>query len=231
MVTVDVGLRARVARIGEQVANAAARSGRDSGAVTIVGVTKTVGREAVDAAYESGIRHFGENRVQAAAAKFTEPLPNDATLHLIGQLQTNKAGAAAKLFDQIDSVDRSSLIGELQKQGVKLGHTIPVLLQVNIAREEQKAGCEVDEVEPLLAEIGASANLALRGLMTIAPLVDDAEAVRPVFRALRELRDRLRQTHPNLELPILSMGMSNDFEVAIEEGATHVRIGRALFGS
>jgi pyridoxal phosphate enzyme (YggS family) len=229
MTGVAGALASRVQRIVGEVSEAAARSGRDPAAVTVVGVSKTVGRDAVDAAYAAGIRHFGENRVHDAAAKFANPLPDDATLHMIGHLQTNKAAMATRLFAQIDSVDRSSLIAELQKHGQKLNRVIPVLLQVNVAGEQQKAGCAPEAVNHLVPEILNAANLDLRGLMTIAPLVDDAETVRPVFRGLRELRDRLRARHPDRDLPILSMGMSNDFGVAIEEGATHVRIGRALF--
>jgi hypothetical protein len=156
-------------------------------------------------------------------------MPADCTLHLIGQLQTNKAGHAVDLFNVIESVDRQSLIVELEKQSAKRGITLPVLLQVNVAGEDQKAGCSPDDVDALVNQIVWSDHLALRGLMTIAPLVDDSEEVRPVFRRLREIRTRV-QNDSGLKLPVLSMGMTNDFPVAIEEGATHVRIGRAIFG-
>jgi pyridoxal phosphate enzyme (YggS family) len=223
-------LDARLAEIRTRIADAAARSGRDAAAVTLVGVTKTVGREEVDEAYALGVRHFGENRVPDAVRKFATPLPDDAVLHMIGQLQSNKAGQAAKLFDVIQSVDRPSLVEALVKQGAALGRPITVLLEVGIAGEEQKAGCDPEEAPALAAAIVASPHLALRGLMTMAPLVDDAEGTRPVFRGLRELRDRLQEAHPDARLDWLSMGMTNDFAVAIEEGATHVRVGRALFG-
>ncbi len=209
---------------------AASAGDRASSDITLVAVTKTVSRATIDLAYEAGLRTFGENRIPDAREKFATPLPTDARLHLIGQLQTNKASHAVDLFDVIESVDRPSLIAELQKQGQRRERVIPILLQVNIAGEEQKAGCSVEDVDDLIGAIAESAHLDLRGLMTIAPLVDDAEATRPVFAGLRSLRDRLTVAHPRLSLPVLSMGMSNDFEIAIQEGATHIRVGRAIFG-
>lgn len=226
----DAGLVERIVSIGARIEAAASASGRSPSDVTLVAVSKTVGRATVDAAYQAGLRAFGENRVPDARSKYVEPLPADARLHLIGQLQTNKAGHAVDLFDLIESVDRPSLVAELQKQGQRRERIVPVLLQVNVAGEEQKAGCSVEEVDDLVAAISTSTHLELRGLMTIAPLVDDVEATRPVFAGLRSLRDRLARIHPALPLPVLSMGMSNDFEVAVEEGATHVRVGRAIFG-
>lgn len=220
----------RIALVQSSVAAAADRAGRDPASVTVVAVSKTVERAVVDAAYAAGLRHFGENRVQDAGRKFADPLPADATLHLIGRLQSNKAAPAGRLFGLIESVDRPSVIAALERQGGLLGRPIPILLQVNVAREPQKAGCAPEEAEDLVRSIVASPHLALHGLMTIAPLVDDPEAVRPVFRALRELRDRLRAADPRRRLEVLSMGMSNDFGVAIEEGATQVRVGRAIFG-
>jgi hypothetical protein len=224
-------LEERLARVQEAVAEAALRAGRSPGEITIVAVTKTVGRAAVDEAYALGLRHFGENRVQDARQKFAEPLPADATLHLIGQLQTNKAKYAVSLFDIIESVDRPSLIDELERQGAKRNTVVRILLEVNVSGEEQKAGCVPADASSLVAHIERCPHLQLLGLMTMAPLVDDPEATRPVFRALRELRDRLCDQNPSRQLSILSMGMSNDFPIAIEEGATHVRIGRAIFGN
>lgn len=224
------GLADRLARVQEAVAAAARRAGRAPEEITIVGVTKTVDRATVDEAYRLGLRHFGENRVQVARAKFATPLPPDATLHLIGQLQTNKARHAVMLFDFIESVDRQSLVDELERQAAKLGRVVPVLLEVNVAGEEQKAGCTPEEAPALVAQIERCQHLQLRGLMTMAPLVSDPEETRPVFRRLRELRDELCRERPGRELSVLSMGMTNDYPVAIEEGATHVRIGRAIFG-
>lgn len=230
MLELATGLEGRISQVLSEVAAAVERAGREAESVTVVAVSKTVGRDIVDAAYGAGLRHFGENRVQDSSSKFAEPLPGDATLHMIGQLQSNKANLAARIFQLIESVDRPSLIKELDRQASKVQRTIPVLLQVNIAGEEQKAGCSPEDVDSLVEQLRQSQNLDLLGLMTIAPLVDDPEAARPVFRGLRELRDRLRERYPELTLPVLSMGMSNDYPIAIEEGATHVRVGRAIFG-
>jgi len=229
MVGIVSDLELRVRRTFEAVEAAATRANRDPKTVTVVAVSKTVGRNAVDESYASGVRHFGENRVPDAVRKFDPPLPEDAVLHMIGQLQTNKASIAARLFNLIESVDRQSLILELEKQGSKLNRVLPVLLQVNVAGEEQKAGCELAEADSLIDMIIDCPHLKLRGLMTIAPLVSDSEEVRPVFRGLRTLRDKLVTSRQGIDLPELSMGMSNDFPVAIEEGATFVRVGRAIF--
>lgn len=224
------GLAERIGRVREEVAAAARRGGRDPESVTIVAVSKTVDRATVDAAYRAGLRHFGENRVLDAAAKFAEPMPADAALHLIGQLQTNKARPAAALFSLIESVDRPSLVDALDKEGARLGRVLPLLLQVNVAREAQKAGCAPEAAAALVARIEAAPHLVLRGLMTMAPLVADPEEVRPVFSGLRRLRDELQSGAQGRALPVLSMGMSNDFPIAVAEGATHVRVGRAIFG-
>ena len=229
-VMIDPGLAARVERVQDQVGAAAHAAGRAPEDVTIVAVSKTVDRPDVDAAVALGLRHFGENRVQDARRKFAEPLPDGCTLHLIGQLQSNKARHAAALFDIIESVDRPSLIDVLEKEAERRGAPLDVLLQVNVAREPQKAGCAPEEAPALMRRLVASAWLRPRGLMTMAPLVDDPEMVRPVFAGLRELGARLQREHPAVDLGALSMGMSNDFIVAIEEGATSVRIGRAIFG-
>ena len=223
-------LAQRVEAVRDQITEAAVRAGRDPSSVTIVAVCKTADRAAVDAAHALGLRHFGENRVQAAAAKFASPLPPDASLHLIGQLQTNKARPAVALFNLVESVDRASLVEALDREAARIGRRLPVLLQVNVAGEEQKAGCSWEVAPDLARQIVARSNLELCGLMTIAPLVDDAEATRPVFRGLRQLRDGLVANGDAGCLDVLSMGMTNDFAVAIEEGATHVRIGRAIFG-
>jgi pyridoxal phosphate enzyme (YggS family) len=222
-------LAGRIARVQGEVAAAARRAGRDPGEVTIVGVCKTVERPAVDEAYALGLRHFGENRVQVAKAKFGAGRPGDMALHLIGSLQTNKAKDAVALFDLVHSVDRANLIEALASAAAKAGRRLPVLLQVNIAGEESKQGCEPGETEALALAIAAQPSLELRGLMTMAPLVATPEEARPVFRGLRQLRDDLCRANTTLNLPDLSMGMTNDYAVAIEEGATIVRIGRAIF--
>lgn len=223
-------LAMRVARVRTAVAEAAVSAGRNADEITIVAVSKTVDRASVDAAYALGLRHFGENRVGDASAKFAEPLPPDARLHLVGQLQSNKARSAARLFTMIESVDRPSLIDALEKAASALASPMPVLLQVNIAREGQKAGCAPEDAAALVARIQQSPALRLAGLMTIAPLVADPEMARPIFAGLRQLRDRLLTDEPSLNFSMLSMGMTNDYPVAIGEGATHVRIGRAIFG-
>ena len=219
----------RIAAVRAGLDQAAIASDRDPASVTIVAVSKTVGWSEMQTAYDAGLRHFGENRVLDARDKLPGDRPTDMTMHLIGQLQTNKASHAVDLFSIIESVDRPSLVTELEKQAVRRAITLPVLLQVNVAGEEQKAGCDVSTSADLARAIAASSALDLQGLMTIAPLVDDSEDVRSVFRALRELRDDLQQSL-GLALPTLSMGMTNDYQIAIQEGATHIRVGRAIFG-
>lgn len=216
-------------RILDQIEDAAARSGRAASSVRIIAVTKTAGRAEVDEAYEAGLRDFGENRVQDALRKFEATLPSDACLHLIGSLQTNKARDAVRLFSVIHSLDRIALADALQTRAERIERDIEVLLQVNIAGEMQKHGCSPDEAGRILEALSTCHRLRPVGLMTIAPLADEPEATRPVFRGLRELRDRLQERFPSLSLAELSMGMTNDYVVAVEEGATMVRIGRAIF--
>lgn len=223
-------LPARIESVLSNVADAAKSAGRQPEDVTVVAVSKTVDRPAIEAAFTLGLRHFGENRVQDAHRKLAEPLPAGSKLHLIGQLQTNKAKPAAALFDIIESVDRGSLIDALENAAERRGAPVPVLLQVNIAREPQKAGCSWESASGLMERLVKSPWLQPKGLMTMAPLVADPEEVRPVFAGLRALRDILQREQPSIDLGVLSMGMSDDFRVAVEEGATSVRIGRAIFG-
>jgi pyridoxal phosphate enzyme (YggS family) len=222
-------IESRLIDVRRRIDQAAERAGRNPEDVTIVGVTKTVGRAEVDEAYTLGLRVFGENRVQDAKAKFAAPLPVDASLHMIGSLQSNKAKTAVELFDVIESVDRASLVEALAKQAAASHQQIELLLEINVAGEEQKAGCPMCEAPALLDLVLSKHGLIPVGLMTMAPLVSSHNQVRPVFRGLRELASSLEQT-TGVPLPVLSMGMSNDFESAIAEGATHVRIGRAIFG-
>lgn len=221
----------RIDRVYERVAAAASAAGRSPADITIVAVSKTFPRSAVDAAHAAGLSHFGENRVQEAVEKFAEPLPGDLRLHLIGQLQTNKVRAAVGLFDLIESVDRPSLIAALEREATKQDTIVRVLLQVNVAREPQKSGCDPDDASGLIAQIRAAPHLRVDGLMTIAPIVPSPDDARPTFRALRELRDELQRQHTGVELGVLSMGMSGDFEAAIREGTTHIRVGSAIFGN
>ncbi len=185
-------------------------------------VTKGVPPEMIRSTYQCGIRHFGENRVQETTTKMMHlsDLKPDTTWHMVGHLQTNKAKMAVELFDIIHSVDSLRLAEVISR---RVERPVQVLLQVNVSGETSKSGFSVAEVAAALGSISRMENIKVIGLMTIAPLSDDPEKVRPVFRRLRELREELGLKH-------LSMGMSDDFEVAIEEGATMVRIGRAIFG-
>ncbi|HEV2072026.1 MAG TPA: YggS family pyridoxal phosphate-dependent enzyme [Thermomicrobiales bacterium] len=226
---VPLDLERRAATVRLQVEAAATRADRDPGEITIVAVSKTFPRSYVEAAYHLGFRAFGENRVQEIRTKYEEPLPADARIHLIGALQTNKVRQAVRVVNRVETVDRIALVETLAKELPRQGVTCSVLIQVNIAGETQKSGCRPEEAEKLLSQIANVPELSCDGLMTMAPYVDDSETVRPVFTELRTLRDHLQQVS-GLALPDLSMGMSGDFRVAIEEGSTHVRLGRALFG-
>ncbi|MBA2754397.1 MAG: YggS family pyridoxal phosphate-dependent enzyme [Chloroflexia bacterium] len=227
--TGDDSLAVAYAAIQRRVSEAATRAGRDPATVSVMAVTKTRGRATVDAALRLGITSLGENRVQEARDKFGgDPVPDGVVLSLIGSLQTNKAKQAVALFDLIESVDRVSLVEALARAAADRTSPLPVLIQVNVAAEAQKAGCAVEDAGRLALAVAATKVLLPVGVMTIAPLVEDADDVRPVFRTLRQLRDTVRESVPTLEA--LSMGMSNDLDVAIEEGATAVRVGRALFG-
>ncbi|MCL4458340.1 MAG: YggS family pyridoxal phosphate-dependent enzyme [Chloroflexi bacterium] len=226
--------------VRRRVALAAQRVSRDPDEVTIVAVTKAIDVERIMLAYKLGLRHFGENRVQEAQAKVTllrSQIPTSPTAqtdihwHMVGHLQTNKAKAAVKLFDFIHSVDSLRLATAISDCALKLGLMVPILLQVNISGEATKFGFSAEDVPAAVSEIACLPGIQIRGLMTIAPIVADPEDARPILRRLRELRDELRQAFPALRWSHLSMGMTDDFEVAIEEGATLVRLGRAIFGS
>ncbi len=223
-----LGLAQRIEDVQSRIADAASRSGRSSDEITLIAVSKTVDRKVVDEAYALGMRQFGENRVQDSVAKYACPLPSDARLHMIGQLQSNKSSTAIRLFDVIQSVDRASLIAALEKHAVSAEKVLDILIEVSIAGEAQKAGCPLSQIDELTSLALASPNLNLLGFMTMAPYTATAEEARPVFTGLRTERDRLAERFDK-PLAWLSMGMTNDFEVAIEEGATHVRVGRAIF--
>lgn len=231
-----------LARVRERIAAAARRSGRTSEAITLVAVTKTHGPEIVRLAQAAGITDCGENRVQEAEPKIAALRDLPLRWHLIGHLQRNKARRAVALFDMLHSVDSLRLAQTLDRLVAEQSapRRLPVLLQINVSGEASKEGFALpgglDNRQALpafyatLAQIITLPHLELRGLMTIAPYSDDPETTRPVFRALRLLRDDLARRFPQAAWDQLSMGMTNDFEVAIEEGATIVRIGRALFG-
>jgi pyridoxal phosphate enzyme (YggS family) len=243
-------LAQNVERVQERIARACARAGRSPAGVTLVAVSKTFSAEAIAEAYHLGLRDFGENRVEEAERK----IPNVkcqisnlqaiesaspqslVTWHLVGHLQSRKAREAVGLFDVIHSVDSVKLADKLSRLCAEAGRVMPILLECNVSGEEAKYGFRVvtavdkarwmAEVEAILALPG----VRVEGLMTVAPIVADAEDARPVFRTLRELRDELAARFPQVGWRHLSMGMTDDFEVAIEEGATLVRIGRAIFG-
>jgi PLP dependent protein len=212
----------RLARVNERIATACETSGRSPAGVTLVAVTKGVPPWAIQQAAAAGIRHFGENRIQETQAKMEElsRLADHVTWHLLGHLQTNKVKTALGLFDIIHSVDSLHLAEEISRRAP---HTVPAFIEVNVAAESSKFGMGLSEVGGLYEGIARLPNIDVRGLMTVAPLADSQEASRPVFR-------RLRETAQELGLRELSMGMTDDFEVAVEEGATIVRIGRALYG-
>ena len=228
-----------LAAVKARMARAAARVGRNPEEVTLVAVSKTFSAEHIREAFAAGVRHFGENRVQEWEGKFSQVADLDATWHLIGHLQSNKARRAANLFHAIDSVDSLSLaqkldraytecIADIQADTRALSR-LPVLIEVRLSPELTKSGVHAHELPALADAILALPHLELRGLMTIPPLLNNPEDVRPCFRRLRELRDGL-SAHLGCPLSVLSIGMSHDFEVAIEEGATQVRIGSAVFG-
>lgn len=212
----------------ERIAAACARASRDAAAVTLVAVSKTVPAARVRSGVVAGLTVLGENRVQEAAAKI--PVIEGATWHLVGALQANKARRALELFDVLESVHSLALARRLDRLAHQLGRArVPVLLQVNVDQDPAKAGFDPDGLEALASQLDELPALEIRGLMTIGRLTTDPEAARPTFGALRSLSERLRARWPGLGGE-LSMGMSDDYEVAIEEGATIVRVGRALFG-
>jgi pyridoxal phosphate enzyme (YggS family) len=215
-------IRANVERVRAAVARACERAGRSPDDVLLVAVSKTVEAERIRLALAAGVPALGENRVQEAREKI-ETLGHPVPWHLIGSLQTNKAKEAARLFDWIQSVDRVELARELSRRAHALDRTLDILIQVNLGEEPQKAGVAPGELKALLDTTSGLESLRIRGLMAIPPAVETADAARPFFRRLRELRDGAGLEH-------LSMGMSGDFEVAIEEGATLVRVGTAVFG-
>lgn len=216
--------------VQERITIAAKRAGRDLSSVRLVVVTKTVDHDRIREAVAAGAAILGENRVQEAKEKI-ESLGKIASWHLIGHLQTNKAKYAVKLFDLIHSVDNLELAAEIDRQAAKIGKVQDVLIEVNIAGEASKAGMAVREAPALVRAAARLTNISIRGLMTMPPYSENPDDSRPFFTVLRELAETIAKEHiPNIFLQELSMGMSGDFEVAIEEGATLVRVGTAIFG-
>jgi PLP dependent protein len=220
-----------VLHVQERIAAAASRTDRLPEEITLIAVSKTHSADAIREAYEAGVRHFGENRVQEWEAKHDKVKDLPATWHLIGHLQSNKAARAARLFHSVDSLDDFALARRMDRargELAGLGH-LRVLIEVRVEHEAEKSGVEITQLSELAEEMGKLPRLEFAGLMCVPPLFEDVEKVRPSFRRLRELRDAL-QARLGRALPVLSMGMSHDFEVAIEEGATEIRVGTALFG-
>jgi hypothetical protein len=223
-----------IERVLQRMESAARRATRDPHQITLMAVSKTFPPERIREAHAAGLRVFGENRVQEFVAKAgaLRDLP-DAQWHLIGHLQSNKAAKAAELFNAVDSVDSVRLAERLNTAALTAGKTLPVLIEINVGGEEAKSGVAptARELEPILAAAPAWSNLRVRGLMTVPPYADDPESARPFFRRLREIRDQIAARNlAGVLMDVLSMGMSHDFEVAIEEGSTCVRVGTAIFG-
>ncbi|MEE9911799.1 MAG: YggS family pyridoxal phosphate-dependent enzyme [Deltaproteobacteria bacterium] len=219
-----------IAVIRKRIADAATRTGRDPGSIRLMAVSKTVEPERIRQALEAGITLLGENYVQEAREKIPA-IGHDVEWHMIGHLQTNKVKYVVTLFDWIHSVDRLELAQELDRRAGQNGRTLNVLIEVNVSGEASKSGAEPSQVLELARQIATLPNLHVRGLMTMPPYSDDPENSRPYFSALRKLRDEIAAAAiPGVAMDELSMGMTDDFAVAIEEGATIIRVGRAIFG-
>jgi pyridoxal phosphate enzyme (YggS family) len=238
-----------LAHVLERIVRRASRAGRRPGDITLIGVSKTHSAEQIRELLDAGVRHFGENRVQEWESKHASLEDLDATWHFIGHLQSNKVARAIQLFHAIDSVDSIALAERLERakkeftteraegteksgkpEGVTSGGRLRVLLEMRLDPTATKSGASDTELPRLVDAVLRLPHLELRGLMGVPPYFEDAEKARPYFRHLRELRDSLRVQFGAEILPVLSMGMSHDFEVAIEEGATEIRVGTALFG-
>ena len=227
-------IAANLSVIHERIARAASRAGRNPETITLMAVSKTQPAARIVEAYGAGQRLFGENRVQEFAEKYDALRGlSDADFHMIGHLQSNKAGKAVEIFHALDSLDSAKLGDRLNAAAENLKKEVGVLIEINIGGEEAKSGIAPNssKLEEILNAAARWTNLRVQGLMTVPPFTEDPEGARPYFRRLRELRDRLRARNlPGVRLESLSMGMSHDFEVAIEEGSTCVRVGTAIFG-
>lgn len=222
-------LREKIKKLNRRIEQAALKSGRSISDISLVAVTKTVDSATVQSAYELGMANFGENRVQELVKKM-DIIPQ-ARWHMIGRLQTNKVKDLLGRVFLIHSLDRWKLAEELDKRAQIAGIEVPALLQVNISGEEQKAGISSGDVKAFLESAGQLSSLRIYGFMTIAPMTDNVEESRPVFKELFELKQNLsKRRYNNVELKYLSMGMSQDYEIAIEEGANIIRVGTAIFG-
>jgi pyridoxal phosphate enzyme (YggS family) len=225
-----VSVAERLARVRAQVAEACRQAGREPGDVTIVGVGKTMPVERVREAYDAGLRDLGENRIQEAVPKIQALALPDATWHLIGHLQTNKAKYAARHFGVVQSIDSPRVAEALSVEARKVGRDLDVMLEVNYAGEASKFGFAPAETLDAALQAARLPGLRVVGLMTVAPQALDVETIRPVFAGMRELGERVRARLPEGPTWHLSMGMTDDYPIAIQEGATLIRIGRAIFG-
>lgn len=224
-------LKDRLEEVEERIQEACRRAGRDRSEVTLIAVSKTKPAEVLKEAYDLGIRVFGENKVQELTEKY-EVLPKDIRWHMIGHLQTNKVKYIADKVELIHSVDSLKLAETIEKEAAKRNRTIDILVEVNVAEEESKFGLKMEEVIPFIEKVAGFSHINVRGLMTIAPFVENPEKNRSVFADLRKLSvDIMEKNIDNVNVSILSMGMTNDYEVAIEEGATMVRVGTGIFGA
>ena len=221
-------MKERLESVLRRIESAAKRVGRDPSEITLVAVSKNFPAEAVKEAYSLGMRNFGENRAQELREKYEELKDLDITWHFIGRIQTNKVKYFVPIADYVHSVWRKEELDEIEKRASKLGKTMKIFVEMNISGEESKAGIRENEIREFLNVANSYDHIEVIGLMTMAPFVEDPEEVRWVFRRLREIRDEMSKDFPSLKE--LSMGMSNDFEIAVEEGATFVRIGTAIFG-
>ena len=241
--SITIQLKERLERVEAQIEQACRRAGRSRSEIELMAVSKTYPAATITEAASLGLRLFGENRVQEFAGKSADlsalraagsaaSLPNDLRIHLIGHLQSNKSARAAELFDGIDSVDSLRLAERLDDAAAHLGKRLPILIEVKLSPEETKSGIDPQSAEApqLFDRLPDLAHLQVRGLMTIAPWGVAEDITRACFRSLREWRDRWAAAYPRLSFEVLSMGMSGDFLIAIEEGATRIRIGTALFG-
>ncbi|MGI5946644.1 MAG: YggS family pyridoxal phosphate-dependent enzyme [Lachnospiraceae bacterium] len=216
--------------VKERVRQACLRSGRDPKDVTLIAVSKTKPLEMLLEAYDAGARDFGENKVQEILEKYPE-MPEDARFHMIGHLQRNKVRQVVDKVSLIHSVDSLRLARQIEEESAKVGRIAPILLEINVAREESKFGFFMEEVERAAEEIAAFSHIVVKGFMTIAPFVENPEENRKVFQDLYQLSvDITNKNIDNMSMGVLSMGMSGDYEVAIEEGATMVRVGTSIFG-
>jgi pyridoxal phosphate enzyme (YggS family) len=226
----DHDLQLNIKHVKQKIAEAASRAGRNPDEILLVGVTKTVDVETMQRSYDFGITHFGENRVQEYIRK-SDIIKRDCFWHIIGRLQTNKVKYLDQRISLIHSLDRISLAEALQARGQKIDYVFPVLVQVNVSGESTKAGIESENLKDFLLSLSKMGNISVKGLMTIAPYTEEPGDVRHIFKKLKKLSvDMARERVENISMEVLSMGMSGDYTIAVEEGSTIVRIGSALYG-